>query len=72
MTRSRPYRNPRLATLISDLYFTGGHDSFAERYLNQFPTHEALNGEITREVPILMVALVATGVRFSLILKLPY
>ena len=70
--RLRPYQNPRLATLISNLYFTGGHDSFAERYLAQFPTHEALNGVITREVPIPMVALVATGVCFSLVLKLPY
>lgn len=70
--RSRPYRNPRIATLISDLYFTGGRVSFAEQFLAQFPTHDGPNGEITREVPIPMVALVATGVRFSLFLNLSY
>ncbi len=47
---------------MHDLYFTGGTSSFAHHFKRQFPTHESSNGELLREVPIPMVALVATAV----------
>jgi hypothetical protein len=45
-----------------DLYFTGGSSSFAYRFKREFPTYESDDGTVKREVPIAMVALVATGV----------
>jgi hypothetical protein len=60
--RTRPYRNARIISIIRDLYFTGGTSSFAHRFRRRFPTHENNDGVILREVPIAMVALVATAV----------
>ena len=60
--RSRPYRNERIISALRDLYFTGGSTSFARRFLYLFPTWESREGEISHEVPIPMVALVATAV----------
>ena len=60
--RTRPYRNMRIIKVIRDLYFAGGRTSFAHRFKRQFPLHELDDGNMTREVPIPMVALVATGV----------
>jgi len=65
--RSRPYRNPRIIAVIRDLYFTGGHMSFAHRFRHLFPKME-LDKLVKYEVPIPMVALVATAVSFLLIL----
>ena len=61
--RTRPYRNERIISVIRDLYFTGGVASFASQFASLLPTHTSLNGENLREVPIPMVALVATAVR---------
>ena len=63
--RSRPYRNKRIISAIRDLYFTGGSNTFARRFVYLFPTCEGGKGEISREVPIPMVALVATAVSHS-------
>ena len=60
--RSRPYRNPHIITLIRDMYFSGGATSFARRFAYLFPEHEDTDGETLYEVPVPMVALVATGV----------
>ena len=60
--RTRPYRNPRIIAVMHNLYFTGGTSSFAHRFRRQFPTHESDDGKVMRQVPIPMVALVATAV----------
>ncbi|KAF8493653.1 hypothetical protein F5888DRAFT_1805981 [Russula emetica] len=59
--RTRPYRNIRIINIIRDLYFTGGHHSFAHRFRERFPIHQGSNGVVLREVPVAMVALVATA-----------
>ena len=61
--RTRPYRNDRIITVIRDMFFTGGAASFARRFRFLFPVFEGCNGEEKLEVPIAMVALVATAVR---------
>jgi hypothetical protein len=60
--RARPYRNERIITVTRDLYFSGGSMSFAARFNHRFPTHPGHNGESRNEVPIPMIALVATAV----------
>ena len=45
------------------MYFTGGAASFARQFQYIFPTSEDREGETIYEVPIPMVALVATAVR---------
>jgi hypothetical protein len=64
--RSQPYRNERIITVIRDLYFTGYPMSFAVKYEDRFPLHRGDDGTASREVPIPMVALVATAVRLIL------
>ena len=58
------YRNDRIFTVIRDLYFTSGIASgaFSRRFQGWFPIHQGIDGVIRREVPIPMVALVATAV----------
>ncbi|KAH9173948.1 hypothetical protein EDB89DRAFT_1904897 [Lactarius sanguifluus] len=58
-----PYRNGHIISVIRDLYFTaiGGGSSLATRFEDHFPTHQAANGDIIQEVPMSMVALVATA-----------
>jgi hypothetical protein len=58
----RPYQNDRIIKAIRALYFAGGSKSFAKRYHYLFPTFEAHEGKVVHEVPIHMVALVATVV----------
>ena len=61
--RSRPYRNERIISALRNLYFTGGNNSFASRFRYLFPTYQLREGTDTSlEVPIPMVALVATAV----------
>jgi hypothetical protein len=60
--RTRPYRNPRIIAVLRDLYFTGDTVSFAQRHDNLFPTYHHSDGVIRREIPVPMVALVATAV----------
>ena len=43
--------------MIRDLCFAG---PFAERYRSHFPTFQGADGKVAREVPVVMVALVAT------------
>ncbi|KAH9160993.1 hypothetical protein EDB89DRAFT_2081025 [Lactarius sanguifluus] len=66
--RTRPYRNGRIISVIRDLYFTaiGGGSSLATRFEDHFPTHQAANGDIIQEVPMSMVALVATALYATL------
>jgi hypothetical protein len=68
--RTQPYRNDRIIRVIRDLYFMGGLTSFAKRFEPLFPTHLGLNGVVTCEVPIPMVALVATAVRSSSMIQI--
>lgn len=59
--RSRPYRNARIISIIRELYFSGGSTSFANRFHHRFPQSEDSNAVGRYEVPISMVALVATA-----------
>src|SRR6266702_3034540 len=59
---SKPYCNPQIIQAIRDLYFTGGNTSFCMQFDQFFPCHTSDDGVIAREVPIPMVALVATAV----------
>ncbi|KAH9069672.1 hypothetical protein EDB83DRAFT_2314067 [Lactarius deliciosus] len=64
--RTRPYQNDRIISIIRDLYFTGGSSSLATRFEDQFPTHQGPDGDFNQEVPISMVALVATALYATL------
>ena len=44
------------------MFFIGGSTSFASRFHDRFPTSQDRDGIARREVPIPMVALVATAV----------
>ncbi|KAH9016037.1 hypothetical protein EDB85DRAFT_2023050 [Lactarius pseudohatsudake] len=60
--RSQPYRNDRIIAVVRDVYFTGGGTSFGAQFKHLFPTYQGADGKVNREVPISMVALVATAV----------
>jgi hypothetical protein len=62
--RHQPYRNDRIIAAIRDLFFIGGNKSFASRFNNHFPMSQDCNGVFMREVPVPMVALVATAVSY--------
>jgi hypothetical protein len=47
---------------MRELYFLGGFNSFAHQYRTRFPTSEDDHGDMILEVPVPMVALVATAV----------
>ncbi|KAN0125340.1 hypothetical protein V8E53_015597, partial [Lactarius tabidus] len=63
---SQPYQNKCIISAIWDLYFTGGSTSFARWFLYLFLTYEYCEGQINHEVPIPMVALVATALYAAL------
>jgi len=63
--RTRPYWNLQIIQVIRDLYFAGGVNAFVNRFGNRFPTFEGDDGVFVREVPMAMVALVATAVSVS-------
>jgi hypothetical protein len=65
----QPYRNDRIISVIQELYFTGGSGSFASRFDGWFPTYQGPNGDTRQEVPIPMLALVATAVWTCLLLS---
>jgi hypothetical protein len=44
------------------MFFSGGTSSFANRFRGEFPVHQRNDGAVLNEVPIAMVALVATAV----------
>jgi hypothetical protein len=58
--RSKPYQNSRIIDVIRDVFFRGSAP-FTSRFNYLFPTTETHDGTIP-EVPIPMVALVATAV----------
>ena len=63
--RSRPYRNDWVISALRNLYLTGGTNLFARRFMYLFLTYELREGgDLKQEVPIHMVALVATAVSF--------
>ncbi|KAH9005589.1 hypothetical protein EDB86DRAFT_2825210 [Lactarius hatsudake] len=64
--RTWPYRNDHIISVIRDLYFTGGSSSLATHFEDQFPTHQGPDGDFHQEVPISMVALVATALYATL------
>ena len=57
-----PYQNNRIITVIRDIFFVGGATSFAQCFQYLFPTYEISHGQEVYEVPIAMVALIATAV----------
>lgn len=61
--QTKPYQNFHLIEVIQDLYFSGGFNSFAYQYRPRFPRTEDENRmPVYYEVPVAMVALVATAV----------
>ncbi|KAN0133592.1 hypothetical protein V8E53_008580 [Lactarius tabidus] len=58
--RSHPYCNDQIINAIRDLYFSGGHMSFASHCSSHFPSCDHCDNVTRREVPVPMVALVAT------------
>jgi Domain of unknown function (DUF6532) len=66
--RTKPYRNARIINVIREQFFTGGTASFAHRFNHRFLVRKDSNGVPMREVPIPMVALVATAVSVIVIL----
>ena len=64
LMHTRPYWNIRIIGVIQDLYFMGGNNSFAHWYRACFLTFENEQG-VVQEVPLVMVAMVATAVSAS-------
>lgn len=67
--RSCPYWNECIIIAIQDVYFSGGHMSFASQFGSLFLSCDHCDNETRHEVPIPMVALVATVVSFYPIIK---
>jgi hypothetical protein len=63
--RSKPYRNERIVQVLRTFFFIGGTSSYARRYEHKFKVFTGSDGVALREVPIHMVALVATAVRVT-------
>ena len=65
--RSCPYRNDRIINVIRELFFigVGGRPSFAVCFASHFHVSREEGGEMS-EIPISMLALVATAVCQSL------
>ncbi|KAH8980460.1 hypothetical protein EDB92DRAFT_1974433 [Lactarius akahatsu] len=57
---SQPYRNDRIIAVVRDVYFTSVGTSFGTQFEHLFPTYQGADRKVNREVPIPMVALVAT------------
>ncbi|KAI0254978.1 hypothetical protein BJV78DRAFT_1151819 [Lactifluus subvellereus] len=66
LMRSHPYRNKYIIHVIREVYFCGGSASIATRFNNQFPAWQGPDGTIKAEVPVPMVALVATALYAAL------
>ncbi|KAI0279326.1 hypothetical protein BC826DRAFT_1192071 [Russula brevipes] len=62
----QPYRNEWIILAIQQHFFSGGSVSFANEFKHIFPTSKDRNGVTVREVPVAMVALVATAVHATL------
>jgi len=63
---SYPYRNDRIITVIRALYFDGDKP-FVERFCELLPFSHNPDGSTPYEVPVPMVALVATGVSHAFV-----
>ncbi|KAH9166781.1 hypothetical protein EDB89DRAFT_2075508 [Lactarius sanguifluus] len=63
---THPYRNECIIAVIRELFFTGGQKSFSSHFDHLFPVHQRLDGTSSREVPVPMVALVATAMYATL------
>ncbi|KAI0250408.1 hypothetical protein BJV78DRAFT_1283210 [Lactifluus subvellereus] len=66
LMRSHPYRNKYIIRVIREVYFCGGSASITTRFNNQFPAWQGPDGTIKAEVPVPMVALVATALYAAL------
>ena len=64
--RSQPYRSTVIILVIRDLFFTGPVP-FAIWHQDLFPPSCGANGAANQEVSKVMVALVSTVVRFSIL-----
>ncbi|KAH9164044.1 hypothetical protein EDB89DRAFT_1912379 [Lactarius sanguifluus] len=64
--RTHPYRNECIIAVIRELFFTGGQKSFSSHFDHLFQVHQRLDGTSSREVPVPMVALVATAMYATL------
>ncbi|KAH9066102.1 hypothetical protein EDB83DRAFT_2315106 [Lactarius deliciosus] len=64
--RSQPYRNSRIIRVIHNLFFTGGGSLFKAQFDYLFTNKSGDNGQMVREVPIAMVALVAMALYASI------
>ena len=67
--RTQPYRNRRIITVLRDLFFAGGTASFAQRNHSLLPTYYNGGGAMLRQVPVPMVALVATAVSLFYVIE---
>ena len=67
---TRPYWNDRIVTVIWDMFFVGGAASFTQCFRYLFPTYEFAYGQEVHEVPITMVALIATAVSLYFSLRI--
>jgi len=57
---------------MQDLYFTGGRSSFAAQFDYRFPTHAGVDGKLHKQIPVAMVALVATAISDALLYCVQY
>ncbi|KAH9160038.1 hypothetical protein EDB89DRAFT_1915254 [Lactarius sanguifluus] len=64
--RTHPYHNECIIAVIRELFFTGRQKSFSSHFDHLFPVHQRLDGTSSREVPVPMVALVATAMYATL------
>ncbi|KAH9172257.1 hypothetical protein EDB89DRAFT_1906257 [Lactarius sanguifluus] len=64
--RTHPYRNECIIAVIRELFFTGRQKSFSSHFDHLFPVHQRLDRTSSREVPVPMVALVATAMYATL------
>ncbi|KAH9043552.1 hypothetical protein EDB83DRAFT_2318036 [Lactarius deliciosus] len=64
--RTKPYRNMRIIDAVCNSFFSGGNSSFATRFKYLFPSSETHDLVTVYEVPIPMLALVATALYAAL------
>lgn len=60
--RTKLYRNQRIVAVLRNSFFVGGTSAYAHRYFHKFPRTRGTDGVIACEIPVPMLALVATAV----------
>ncbi len=65
---SKLYWNPRIVKVIQEVFFTGV-DAFATHFNHLFLTHLGPDRKMRHELPVPMVALVATAISCSIVYK---